>query len=350
MGYEKPAIFFLGSPMACHLAVNEIVETPITGFYVDNLNFPTSPIFFNYPDAIQPVRWAVSESFHSILYNIESIFDSIFYYTIMNELENKEIPMYGVENHSYSNQLCFGAEYDYWLRIGAIKSDGLKRYIEYLKSYPGYTIFLEDFAFVCGLPREIHVDVEAHLHCESGPAIRWEDGYSQYYWHGISIQSQWIDEPLSITREDFLSERNAEKRRVLHEILGTDRLVEILDLEIVDVKKVPFQTWDREAFLKACQTGKLGSEMIGFTEDKILTEPEKILPFYDSFIKTDFQTVTLLRTLNNSDGHKKAQFIKVQCPSTGEVFHLGVPENFTNALEARAWTLYEDEKNGGFET
>jgi len=96
MGYEN-LLSFLGSPMACHLAVNEIVETPITGFYVDNLNFPTSPIFFNYPDAIQPVRWAVSESFHSILYNIESIFDSIFYYTIMNELENKEIPMYGVE-------------------------------------------------------------------------------------------------------------------------------------------------------------------------------------------------------------------------------------------------------------
>jgi len=131
------------------------------------------------------------------------------------------------------------------------------------------------------LPREIHRDVEGRLHCETGPALSWEDGYSQYYWHGISIPRRWINEPLSITSEDFLTESNAERRRALHEILGTDRLTEILELGTVDIKEVPFKTWDQKAFLKACRTGKLGTEMVDFTEDKILTEPEKILPFYD---------------------------------------------------------------------
>lgn len=46
----------------------------------------------------------------------------------------------------------FGALYDYWTRIGVIENNNLKKYIEYLKSYPGYVIFLQDFAFVCGLP------------------------------------------------------------------------------------------------------------------------------------------------------------------------------------------------------
>jgi len=244
----------------------------------------------------------------------------------------------------------FGALYDYWTRIGIINDENVNKYIEYLKSYPGYVIFLQDFAFVCGLPREIHRDVEGRLHCETGPALQWKDGYSQYYWHGISVPRRWIDEPLSITGKDFLSEDNAEKRRVLHEILGTDRLVEILDLEIVDVKKVPFQTWDQEAFLKACQSGELGEEMVNFTEDKILTEPEKVLPFYDLFIKDEIQIVTLRRTKDKVDGDEKASFIEVRCPSTGEIFHLGVPSDFTDASEARAWTLYEDEKVGDFET
>jgi len=92
---------------------------------------------------------------------------------------------------------------------------------------------------------------------------------------------------LNITAKDFLGEDNAERRRCLHEILGTERLTEILELEVVDVKEVPFWTWDQEAFLKACQTGELGEDMRGFTEDKIFTEPEKILPYYDLFIKRE---------------------------------------------------------------
>jgi len=53
--------------------------------------------------------------------------------------------------------------------------------------------------------------------------------------------------------------------------------------------------------------------------------------------------VILKKTKSKIDGGSEAQFIEVQCPSTGEIFHLGVPEYFTDAAEARAWTLYEDE-------
>jgi len=244
----------------------------------------------------------------------------------------------------------YGAINEYWTRIGIINHENTNKYIEYLKSYPGYVIFLKGFVFVCGLPREIHRDVEGRLHCETGPALSWEDGYSQYYWHGISIPRRWINEPLSITSEDFLTESNAERRRALHEILGTDRLTEILELETVDIKEVPFQTWDQEGFLEACQTGELGKEMVNFTEEEILTTPEKILPYYDLFIKTNIQTIVLLQTTDKVDGDEKASFIEVRCPSTGEIFHLGVPSDFTDASKARAWTLYEDEKIGDFET
>jgi len=244
----------------------------------------------------------------------------------------------------------FGAFYSYWSRIGVLEHGDYDKYFEYLRSYPGYTIFLKGFAFVCGLPSKIYLDSDDRLHCETGPALAWEDGYNQYYWHGVSVPGKWIDEPLSITGEDFLSENNAERRRCLHEILGTERLTEILKLEVVDVKEISFRSWDKEAFLEACRSGELGEEMINFTEDKILTEPAKMLPYYDLFIRTDVQTVTLLRTVDNVDGSEKAQFIRVECPSTGEIFHLGVPGDFTNAAWARAWTLYENEAEGNLET
>jgi len=245
------------------------------------------------------------------------------------------------------NDIAF---YEYYKHLGVFQNEDSRKYVKYLESYPGYVIFLKGFAFVCGLPNEINYDTQGLLHFETGPALSWGDGYSQYYWHGVPVPGKWINEPLSITSEDFLTESNAERRRALHEILGTDRLTEILELETVDIKEVPFQTWDQEGFLEACQTGELGKEMVNFTEEEILTTPEKILPYYDLFIKTNIQTIVLLQTTDKVDGDEKASFIEVRCPSTGEIFHLGVPSDFTDASKARAWTLYEDEKIGDFET
>jgi len=90
--------------------------------------------------------------------------------------------------------------------------------------------------------------------------------------------------------------------------------------------------------------------MCGFPEDKIFTEPEKILPYYDLFIKREAQIITLKRTKNKIDGERRVQFIEIRCPSTGEIFHLGVPSSFTDAAEARAWTLYMDTLEENFET
>jgi len=50
------------------------------------------------------------------------------------------------------------------------------------------------------------------------------------------------------------------------------------------------------------------------------------------------------------NGERRAQFIEIRCPSTGEIFHLGVPSDFTDASEARAWTLYMDTLEENFET
>lgn len=71
------------------------------------------------------------------------------------------------------------------------------------------------------------------MHNENGPAITFEDGYKLYFWHGINVKKEWIEDKSSITKEVFMKEDNAEVRRCIQEILGND-FIKILDVELID--------------------------------------------------------------------------------------------------------------------
>ena len=92
--------------------------------------------------------------------------------------------------------------------------------MEYLKNGVFYTIFLGGAAFLCGRPEYIKRDEQNRLHCEDGPAIRWKDGYCNYFWHGVSVPEKLIERPDEITKEDLINETNAEVRRAMMEKLG----------------------------------------------------------------------------------------------------------------------------------
>jgi len=146
--------------MACQLAANEVIDAerrhriasfhinnesnigiPVDNFYIDNDRNIRIPVEISTNIEIdEPIRWAVSNAFYFLNHYLKTlIFDPICD-TMQNELGKKGLPMYGVSNNYY-DRAYFGAGYDYWLRIGVIESDGLKRYIEYLKSYPGHVVF-----------------------------------------------------------------------------------------------------------------------------------------------------------------------------------------------------------------
>jgi len=71
----------------------------------------------------------------------------------------------------------------------------------------------------------------AQLHCVNGPSIAFEDGFSVYAWHGISISPSlgWIFEhPERVTKETILGQPNTEIRRVICERVGWPRALELL--------------------------------------------------------------------------------------------------------------------------
>ena len=193
---------------------------------------------------------------------------------------------------SYGNISDYGwiAFYDFFTQIGVINNDNFNKFKKLLLSGVYDMIQLENICIVCGLPDRINRDVNGRLHSESNSAIHFLDGYEQYYWHGISVPSEWIRNKLSITKDTIINEKNAEKRRCLQEILGNE-FIKLLDIEIID------------------------------------KDTEGNLP------------IELYRTVNSDNlTNEYIYYLKVICPSTLREYFLCVPE-CKNVWEAKAWTF-----------
>ena len=156
---------------------------------------------------------------------------------------------------------------------------------------------LMDLAAVCGwwAPYEHAVifqdrhnilrrDDQHRLHCETGPAISYPDGYSLYFWHGTSVPERWITHK-DMSPSDILTHKNVEQRRAGCEILGWDRILDELEAKTLDVNPNP-------------------------------------------------QIGTLLEVDLPDSG--KERFIRVKC-GTGRFFALPVPPEIRTALEAQQW-------------
>jgi len=69
------------------------------------------------------------------------------------------------------------------------------------------------------------VDDSGRLHCETGPAVAYADGWKQYYWHGVHMPEYIIERPNEITVAAIDAEANAEIRRVMVDRFGMERYV-----------------------------------------------------------------------------------------------------------------------------
>lgn len=89
-----------------------------------------------------------------------------------------------------------------------------------------------DFIMVCDRPAELHLDSGDRLHNDSGPSIRWPDGWGVCFWHGTQVPADLIDP--GWTPEQILAELNTETRRCAIERIGWDRFVTAAQLAELD--------------------------------------------------------------------------------------------------------------------
>lgn len=103
-----------------------------------------------------------------------------------------------------------------------------------LANHTGWYNAYEDIVVFQHRPEYIKFDEDNRLHCETGPAIRYRDGYSVYAWHGVRVPAEWIENKESLTAEVALTWENVEQRRCAAEILGWESVIKELNPTIID--------------------------------------------------------------------------------------------------------------------
>lgn len=86
--------------------------------------------------------------------------------------------------------------------------------------YCGWLWMFEGVCILTDSPEVLLVDDAGRLHCESGPALRYSDGFEIYAWHGIKVPPLVIKDPARITLNMIKDTHNSEVRRVMLERYG----------------------------------------------------------------------------------------------------------------------------------
>jgi len=195
------------------------------------------------------------------------------------------------------NDMSYGAHdagwlsfYNYFQEVVELDCCNVLQGLMDLSKYCGWVSFYEDIVVFQHRPEVIKFDDEKRLHCETGPAIRYRDGYSVYAWHGVRVPSDWIEKKSELTAQIALTWENIEQRRCACEILGWATILRELDSKVIDSDEDP---------------------MIG----------------------------NLLEV--NIPDIGKEKFLQVLC-GTGRTFAIPVPPECKTALEANAWTYGVD--------
>ena len=184
----------------------------------------------------------------------------------------------GGQKDIYDGNYLWGSQDLYWIawytfsnKIGVKFTADQSRKLEIMQSI-GFECEwwwpYEGICFVSEKPVEINWDDRKLLHAETKAAIKYDDGYSLYAWHGTRIPEDWVIDKKSITPEIALRWGNAEQRRCACEIVGWHNILPMVNAKLIDKDSNPQygELYEvkheslggmRELFLKVeCGTGR----------------------------------------------------------------------------------------------
>ena len=125
--------------------------------------------------------------------------------------------------------------YDFFQKIGIkYKEKRFKEYIKIAETGIYDAIFLEGIVLLASLPSKVHRNKEGRLHCETGPAIEWRDGYKLWYLNGVVIQPELFNKIPAMTAEEVLGIENSEIRRVVFEVMNKKKLETLKDFQVLE--------------------------------------------------------------------------------------------------------------------
>ena len=134
---------------------------------------------------------------------------------------------------------CYGQHDSSWLGFFSTFADfgidcpELEGLVQTAKSCSWWWPF-EEVAIVTRYPVELHRDERNRLHCTSGPAILYADGFGVYAVSGVRIDAKIIEHPETLTTTHIQEEKNSEVRRVLVDLYGAEKYLRDLGAKFIN--------------------------------------------------------------------------------------------------------------------
>ena len=142
--------------------------------------------------------------------------------------------------YNWSSSLGFGNHevdwlpgYDLALRAGDERAKPSIPLLNLAKACHWYWTF-EDLFVACERPSVIHLDDQGRLHCTTGRAIEYPDGWGVCVVRDVAVPDRIILQPETITAQEIIDQENTEVRRVMMELFGYDRFVQETKAKLVD--------------------------------------------------------------------------------------------------------------------
>lgn len=216
---------------------------------------------------------------------------------LANKLKGTEKKYYSFGTYLSVYYQSFYAFYDSFVEFGIITEDKFQKYFkirDYVDSGIFMTIEFENAIILCEKPVKC-LKNDNGLHNTSGYAIEWRDGYGLYFINGRSIKKSIFERAASgkLTKEDYINETNDEVRSAWYEILGGEKLMQLLNASLVDETSVIHKNGEVE-------------------------------------------TISIYRTKEKLNKIKKEPYawIKRICPSTGTTYLTPTDPKFNKAIDA----------------
>lgn len=194
------------------------------------------------------------------------------------------------------------AYYDAWVEFGIITKDKFPKYFA-LREFVNCGIFsvIEFDQAIIIVEKPIFIKrLNGRMHCIDGPAIKWRDGYCQYFINGRAMPKRIFES--AITKADFINEENEDIKAGIYEIMEAKK--EGTMLEFLGAVEV-----DRKNFVHA--GGDIEEMILYKTKEKFSEE-------------TDLNGRTAV----------PLAWLKMSCPSTGTNYLIPSDSSFTNCIDA----------------
>lgn len=208
-------------------------------------------------EPLPPIRWAKSPK------DANDILNSIKY----PNGENKE----------YFRVTAWGNMEAYWIAFYLYCHDVLgvpysDEHLKLLKIWEkiarnGHWWYPFDNVVVCcEKPVAIHFNEQNMLHCTTGPAVEYEDGWGPYVIESVRVPRYVVMEPDTITVEKIEAESNIEIRRIMINQMGISKYLSDSDATLVDLDNVKVTHDSDELMPRALMRDKKGNQYLCGTD------------------------------------------------------------------------------------